>query len=1369
MAETICLPMKVDAFILNPAVCNGSKSKIAPITQPNYTFLRLDNNTIQNDVLDHVDLHAASPASCNRRLMDIGTNTVRANRQGVYVSWTLPRVYRTGTAAAPKAAAGEAARQTSQGYPQPASNADYSAPNFRNTPNRWLVVRKLSKTNPPNTIKTIQAWVIDSDYRWSLDSLDDSVDLEIDVSPFIFPVTDQNDPIEQQAEVFIGRKLDADAWSETPGADRVPLTLLNTANPLFGDFQPHNSNVFSIVDNFAYGDPKTPQYLITATASYSVIGWHSSAAADVFTISPPGISDLGSRLDACMLALQDTDSTSVKNWTADTNGTRLLCHGAMYDVEWDIENAPATILADKAFDNLHNNMPVAIGTTPLDALLAFVNANVGSAKDNLLEVESDIIAIQSLLISQDDGVDSLMEANDMLYNHNFEKTQGGTLWHLSGDDGTGKPTTPDQPVLDALNLLNSMQLALDTASRRSKQLSWELFSAWWRYISDPDQNDSKFRFADCVKCLVGKIRGLQTLISGLQSDISTNSGAFPAIVAATQNPFFLQRDPTLLVGSIQPGWPSDFLENLVTRIDSQIVTDSASIGIDNDISGFLTSTLGKVFTNQTPAMLSTAKKLLQEFSLLQPETKLFTPSKGQFFPLYHDQSDLDNPDSLWRDRWGSVQPWSPLFLEWEGEYCDIPYEWWSLDERAVRGSIAGSTQVRYGIQDGIVLADSMKSRLEDVRTISGRVLMLPQPGYSLANRINQLFQSTSQTILQQSLSLDEQTQLVKKLKDLQMISAPMSGFTEHLLTRAIGSHIKPLQRTAGETATPMPAAYAKTQIDIGMGEAELKLVGLETDVTPYGSLVERLDPDVSAFKPCTHGQFRFTKFNIIDKFGQGIAAIDPTPSKTGPPPLYPCISDYYSCQNLKGTTNANTVTTELPGACEYIQINPSINQDSRLNFCFVRPDGNNTVGWMPVNEWEQPVWGWLVVNYADYGLQIFLPNGTFYLEVRLGGPTGTSLPKNPWQPFSPPPDSQSTTQLDFFASQLNNKDYLQSFFDMLNGAYDNLPAAPNSYSQYLSSIIGKPLALVNFGVSLELASDPLKNQSSRNFIPPRIPLLAPGTLPEDCTSCLPQGSSPLPPTKPEVPPAPSNYTFAVKFGDQARSYDGLIGYFNSTPSSSVSPTTSNLDLSTLYTYFPSPLTSSSNPTHPISSSILPSVAPYYIRPDNLDTATFTSQRNKQLKVFGAIVDPFTAFHAYTGILPIGTLKLPSWTVQSALEKMTAFFHVGPIITTSDVPPFSADYELTSAQDEKIMPTGPGGTGGIGIPSLPIGDWAWLQPYVQKEKVPGEGVDGEETRFMALPIAKVDSIPRFEKGPYVAVEGYLQLRQPLSKPDGIGGA
>jgi hypothetical protein len=144
---------------------------------------------------------------------------------------------------------------------------------------------------------------------------------------------------------------------------------------------------------------------------------------------------------------------------------------------------------------------------------------------------------------------------------------------------------------------NSERPCIDCSNRKLDSVCYE--RAWWRYVSDPDQNDSKARFADCIKCLVGKIQGLQTTISGLQTDIMKEAGAFPAIVAATQEPFFSQRDPTLLVGGIQPGWPSDYLDRLITRIDSQIVTDSTSVGIDSDISNFLTSILPTVKSSRT--------------------------------------------------------------------------------------------------------------------------------------------------------------------------------------------------------------------------------------------------------------------------------------------------------------------------------------------------------------------------------------------------------------------------------------------------------------------------------------------------------------------------------------------------------------------------------------------------------------------------------------------------------------------------------------------------------------------------------------------------------------------------------------------------
>ena len=47
MLDNICLPINLDAFVLNEPVVDSGLSRIAPITQPDYVSLRLDNSVIQ--------------------------------------------------------------------------------------------------------------------------------------------------------------------------------------------------------------------------------------------------------------------------------------------------------------------------------------------------------------------------------------------------------------------------------------------------------------------------------------------------------------------------------------------------------------------------------------------------------------------------------------------------------------------------------------------------------------------------------------------------------------------------------------------------------------------------------------------------------------------------------------------------------------------------------------------------------------------------------------------------------------------------------------------------------------------------------------------------------------------------------------------------------------------------------------------------------------------------------------------------------------------------------------------------------------------------------------------------------------------------
>ena len=111
-------------------------------------------------------------------------------------------------------------------------------------------------------------------------NLDDK-DLEVEVSPFVdsnMATSDGkivNNIIEGQAEVFVGKKVPFDRW-DRDAADREPsvdLNVMASTNPLLSDYQIHNSNIFSIVDNFQYGPKEKPLYLTRAQADYFVIGY----------------------------------------------------------------------------------------------------------------------------------------------------------------------------------------------------------------------------------------------------------------------------------------------------------------------------------------------------------------------------------------------------------------------------------------------------------------------------------------------------------------------------------------------------------------------------------------------------------------------------------------------------------------------------------------------------------------------------------------------------------------------------------------------------------------------------------------------------------------------------------------------------------------------------------------------------------------------------------------------------------------------------------------------------------------------------------------------------------------------------------------
>jgi hypothetical protein len=210
--QNVLIPVKLDGFVFNDQVCAGrpGKAKIAPITQPNYTFLRLDTSYLQSNIMYDVDIHNATGADFNARITDLGSGKRRAHRRGVYLHWTLPRIYRTGTAT------------TNNG-----DKASQSLPKFPEVPVRWMIVQYIDdmvNVQPPTasaSLKKVTAWIVESNRCRTLDGPGDNTgkqvdpinllpgnaDLQVDVSPFVDASSTSGDRsiLDKQAEILACR------------------------------------------------------------------------------------------------------------------------------------------------------------------------------------------------------------------------------------------------------------------------------------------------------------------------------------------------------------------------------------------------------------------------------------------------------------------------------------------------------------------------------------------------------------------------------------------------------------------------------------------------------------------------------------------------------------------------------------------------------------------------------------------------------------------------------------------------------------------------------------------------------------------------------------------------------------------------------------------------------------------------------------------------------------------------------------------------------------------------------------------------------------------------------------------------------------
>ncbi len=332
---------------------------------------------------------------------------------------------------------------------------------------------------------------------------------------------------------------------------------------------------------------------------------------------------------------------------------------------------------------------------------------------------------------------------------------------------------------------------------------------------------------------------------------------------------------------------------------------------------------------------------------------------------------------------------------------------------------------------------------------------------------------------------------------------------------------------------------------------------------------------------------------------------------------------------------------------------------------------------------------------------------------------------------------------------------------MIDAALGAVPHTPDAYAEFLNAVVGRPLALANIGYSLELAAPPVRSQATTASDRPQPAAEADAVLLND-------------------------YPFRVKLGDKDRVFDGLVGYFEA---SSGTPTGgADLDLSTIHTYFPAPSPPAPSGTTPVIPPTTGIASNY--PPDQAVPPAYRGARRLQPGGHGAPVGQGPLGAAAHGRRADGSVRegalvhgdpagrrarASAWSLQSAMRSMRAFFHCGPLIVTNgNALQYSAAANVSDTSAALVATTG--APVGVALPALRSADWEWLAPFVGPSDAGSGGASGtgasgtgqptKATKWNAFPLTSLDNKPKYEKGPYVAIEGFLQLNHPITAPDTI---
>jgi hypothetical protein len=972
-------------------------------------------------------------------------------------------------------------------------------------PTRWLVSRYA-----PGGRKPDQQWVVESDALLYGDGgaiIYDAAQTSVDVDIYSG----------EQPFAYVGHSDTLEAWQGRRGrlGDRFipwkekhsgrPLTALGWGSPSFDTFYPNCRGVFG------FHDPAgTPAH------RYTVIGWYDDLGDDYWLnylrlrSGDWGLQDIDAltHLDAehraglkreqiarllrddLGVVLPTDDALSSEELILAAQWDRMVCCG---EAQW-LDAAP--------FDP--NQALYAMGNTPTEALSALIAEKVVQEKEGPQreKLEDSLAAILMGDRLKSLKLDIGPKFREFRHADEFVGSDGGTQWAIEkvDDNPTKQPAgehRADQrpspplpaPLFPLLNALNEAQRAFDATARKLESQQFQLYTDWYRYLHasypPPGEAEEYVEVSDLLvaiergslaavkelKWLLGEPAGAETAATGQAAAVADAKAALeaalteinqavkddPAMVEqfhwAVQRraaPRFWQPAPPALVVAIPRVGREEARAAAEDRSPAAALQPPLTCHLLSqrlNLTGDATFTVNALLTADETVWTLPEKPLSTDLPIFRGEwqVELFpvatmhpaTRSSGVYDPqfilqnylLAENEPDLDdNPDLT-----------SPLALTKAGSiYSGSTYVNQKLDDRyrALLQQFRGLQEARRKT----LLADPKGSSPQESKPVlPGEATDASAASVSAA--VDEEARATAGQIRLELAQLDAALERARQaeafLDGHDLLVVTLNGFNAALLQRHESIQLNP--------ADPL-------------GFAESMAFAQDVAETLRGSF-KGVSPDPHApFMPIRSGALRVMTLRLVDIFGR---FTDLTP--------YDVVT---------------TLAMEAPGHGDWVRLPPRLAQPARWNFRFLQAAPGSSPTESQSHRASSPIHGWIVPNLLDKSLDFFDPEGRRLGAVRARGVQSDwdgvaqeTLPLRLGQivDWLLAADREAAAQPTAEGAVVDDIYFLDEFIEDIEEAMDNIHPDDREGQSAFSVLMGRPLAVVQLGVALELKGLPAVN------------------------------------------------------------------------------------------------------------------------------------------------------------------------------------------------------------------------------------------------------------------------------------------------------